>query len=129
MDIDITCDGEYELCEGRLTVRIYDRPEALDLAKKECTKFIDYGKIKQCLQLRTFENGDYIVVNSAGSRKKLNRLYTDCKIPVDKRRNIPLVTSGQEVVWAVGLRIGENYKVTEDTQKIIELNFNRRKQS
>ena len=40
-----------------------------------------------------------------------------------------LVTSGQEVVWAVGLRIGENYKVTEDTQKIIELNFNRRKQS
>lgn len=34
VDIDITCDGEYELCEGRLTVRIYDRPEALDLAKK-----------------------------------------------------------------------------------------------
>lgn len=129
VDIDITCDGEYELCEGRLTVRIYDRPEALDLAKKECTKFLDYGKIKQCLQLRTFENGDYIVVNSAGSRKKLNLLYTDCKIPVDKRRHIPLVTSGQEVVWAVGLRIGENYKVTEDTQKIIELNFNRRKQS
>ena len=42
---------------------------------------------------------------------------------------VALVTSGQEVVWAVGLRIGENYKVTEDTQKIIELNFNRRKQS
>ena len=123
MDIDIASDGVYELNSGRLLVKIYDRPELLDLSKKECTKYLDYDKIKKCLQLRTMKNGDYIVVNSEGARKKLNRLFTDAKIPADTRRDVPLVTSGSEVVWVVGLRIGENYKVTDNTHRIIEMTF------
>ena len=123
VDIDIASDGVYELNSGRLLVKIYDRPELLDLSKKECTKYLDYDKIKKCLQLRTMKSGDYIVVNSEGARKKLNRLFTDAKIPADTRRDVPLVTSGSEVVWAVGLRIGENYKVTDNTHRIIEMTF------
>lgn len=79
--------------------------------------------------MRTFVQGDHIVVNSSGSNKKLNRLFTDCKIPADVRQSIPLVASGSEIVWAIGVRIGENYKVTDNTQKIIEMRFDRRKQS
>ena len=89
---------------------------------------MDYDKINKCLQLRTYRKGDYIVVNSDGSRKKINRLFTDSKIPVDKRGQIPLIISGDEVVWAVGIRIGENYKITDSTRKILELDF-RRKES
>lgn len=123
VDIDMTGDGVYEMGNGRLTVRIYDRPEMLDLSKKECTKYLDYDRIIQCLQLRTMKKGDYIVVNSTGSRKKLNRLFTDAKIPADKRGEIPLVAAGPEIVWAVGLRIGENYKVTDNTRRILQVEF------
>ena len=123
VDIDMTRDGVYEMGNGRLTVRIYDRPKMLDLSKKECTKYLDYDRIIQCLQLRTMKNGDYIVVNSAGSRKKLNRLFTDAKIPADRRGEIPLVAAGSEIVWAVGLRIGENYKVTDNTRRILHMEF------
>ena len=119
----MTRDGVYEMENGRLTVRIYDRPKMLDLSKKECTKYLDYDRIIQCLQLRTMKNGDYIVVNSAGSRKKLNRLFTDAKIPADRRGEIPLVAAGSEIVWAVGLRIGENYKVTDNTRRILHMEF------
>ena len=123
VDIDMTRDGIYEMGNVRLTVRIYDRPKMLDLSKKECTKYLDYDRIIQCLQLRTMKNGDYIVVNSAGSRKKLNRLFTDAKIPADRRGEIPLVAAGSEIVWAVGLRIGENYKVTDNTRRILHMEF------
>lgn len=129
VDIDCEASGKYENRLGTLTVSIYDRPDNLNLAKKEYTKFLDYDKIGKCLQLRTFVQGDHIVVNSSGSNKKLNRLFTDCKIPADVRQSIPLVASGSEIVWAIGVRIGENYKVTDNTQKIIEMRFDRRKQS
>ena len=121
--IDMNGDGVYKIGGGCLTVRIYERPEMLDLSKKECTKYLDYDRIKQCLQLRTMEKGDYIVVNSSGSRKKLNRLFTDAKIPADRRPSVPLVAAGSEIVWAIGLRIGENYKVTDNTQRILEMEF------
>ena len=121
--IDMNGDGIYKIGGGCLTVRIYERPEMLDLSKKECTKYLDYDRIKQCLQLRTMEKGDYIVVDSSGSRKKLNRLFTDAKIPADRRPVVPLVAAGSEIVWAIGLRIGENYKVTDNTQRILEMEF------
>jgi tRNA(Ile)-lysidine synthase len=95
----------------------------LDLSKKECTKFVDYGKIKGSLQFRSWKKDDYIVINSAGSRKKINRLYTDCKVPAGDRDGVPLVVDGSQVVWAVGLRIGENYKVDKDTTWIAELDY------
>lgn len=123
VDIDTTENGVYDVAGGRLFVKIYDRPEKLDLSKKECTKYLDYAKIKQCLQLRTMKKGDHIVVSSTGSRKKLNRLFTDVKIPADKRNQIPLIAAGSEIVWVIGVRIGENYKVTDDTQRILELGF------
>jgi tRNA(Ile)-lysidine synthase len=129
IDIELEKDQE-EIVEktvenelGRLRVRVYKRPKNLDLSKKECTKFVDYGKIKGNLQFRNWKKDDYIVINSAGSRKKINRLYTDCKVPAGDRVGVPLVVEGSQVVWAVGLRIGENYKVDKDTTWIAELDY------
>lgn len=122
-DIDMHGDGVYYVPHGRVMVSFYDRPDDLDISKKEYTKCIDYDKIKQCLQLRTYRDGDYMIVNSSGARKKLNRLFTDSKVPQPERRDVLLVSSGSEIVWAVGIRIGENYKVTEDTKRIAELCF------
>lgn len=126
-DISMTTDGVYEIPQGRLIVRFFDRPEGLDLSKKEYTKFIDYDKIKQCLQLRTYTPGDYMVISSSGARKKLNRLFTDSRVPAADRQRVCLIASGQEVVWAVGMRIGENYKVTDGTVRIAELTFEQTK--
>lgn len=126
LNLSMSEDAVYDTQFGRLKVRIYDRPESFDIVKKEYTKCIDYDKIKQCLQLRTCRTGDYIVINSSGSVKKLNRLFTDSKIPQHMRGQVPLVCSGSEVVWAVGMRIGENYKITASTARIIELTLDRR---
>ena len=73
--------------------------------------------------MRTFEKGDRIIVGADGASKKVNRLFTDAKVPVDRRFRVPLVTSGSDVIWAVGLRMGEFCKVTDSTRIIVELQY------
>ncbi len=123
VELDMSVGREYDTLEGTLVIRIYDRPAELDLSKKEYTKYLDYDKINKCLQLRTFRRGDYMIVNSDGARKKLNRLFTDMKIPAGLRPDIPLIADGPEILWAIGFRLGENYKVTERTMRIAEIQY------
>ena len=45
----------------------------------------------------------------------------DAKIPREQRDSILLAADGQEIVWVVGYRISERYRVREDAEKIIQL--------
>ncbi len=116
-------DKMYTAPGGQMRVRVYDRPAGLDLTKKEYTKYLDYDRIDKCLQLRTYEKGDRITVSADGASKKVNRLFTDAKVPADRRVRVPLVASGSDVIWVVGLRIGEGCKVTDSTRIIVELQY------
>ncbi|MGN0394113.1 MAG: tRNA lysidine(34) synthetase TilS [Coprococcus sp.] len=108
---------------GKLIVHVYDRPENLDLSKKEYTKLIDYDKIRNDILLRNYLEEDYMVIAADGSKKKLNRLFGSYKIPADKRKSIPLVADGSEIIWMIGYRLSERYKVEDSTKKIMELEY------
>lgn len=104
---------------GSMKIDIFDRPVYLDLTKKEYTKFADYDRIQNNLTIRKYMENDYMVIAADGSSKKLNRLFSSCKIPVTDRPHIPLVASEHEIIWAVGVRFSEKYKVRQDTKKVI----------
>lgn len=99
-----------------------------DLIKKEYTKFIDYDKIRNDICVRSYTEDDYMVIDSAGSVKKMNRLFSIYKIPKEQRKGIPLLASGREIIWAVGMRIGENFKVDEHTKRIVCFEISVRKE-
>jgi len=48
------------------------------------------------------------------------------KIPQAWRERVPIVCSPQHILWVVGWRIDERVKVTEDTKKVLRLEFKRR---
>ena len=48
-------------------------------------------------------------------------IFIDEKIPMTRRRVLPLVVTGSEVVWAVGLRQSERFKVGKGTKEILRL--------
>ena len=108
---------------GNIKIEIFDKPVNIDLTKKEYTKFVDYDKIQNGITIRNFMEDDYIVIDAFGHTKKLSRLFSSCKIPSEERLHIPLVVSGHEVIWAVGVRLGENYKISENTKKIIKFEY------
>ena len=89
-----------------------------------CALSWDEIEKKGCdLLLRTRREGDYIVPLGMKGRKKLQDFFVDAKILQEKRDVFPLVCIGSEVLWIVGKRINENYKVREDTGKILLLEY------
>ena len=87
------------------------------------TKCFDYDKIKFGLQLRTRRDGDYLVADKAGHRKKLNRYFIDEKIPGRKRDEVLLLADGNHIIWVVGGRISEEYKVTDNTMNVLIVKY------
>ena len=75
------------------------------------------------MAVRTYQEGDYFIMNREGQHKKLNRYFIDRKIPADQRKKIPLVADGSHIVWIIGGRISEAYKVTDDTTTIVQLSW------
>ena len=123
-EYDIDKDGDIIL-EGNVTVkvRIFDRPSSLEIAQKTYTKWFDYDKIMNCVKLRTRRQGDYLTVNRSGGTKSLKDYFIDKKIPREERDSIPLIADGSHILWAVGFRISEYYKVSDDTGKILEISI------
>lgn len=93
------------------------------IPEKTYTKWLDYDRIKYDISVRTRKTGDYLTVNSQGHRKKLTRCMIDEKVPREQRDSIPLITEGSQVLWIVGGRMNERYKITSETKNVLEIKY------
>ena len=91
-----------------------------EIPQNRYTKWFDYDKIKDTLSVRTRQTGDYITLKD-GRRKTVKAYMIDEKIPRAERDEILLLAEGHHVLWIVGWRISEYYKVTEDTNYVLEV--------
>lgn len=89
--------------------------------KNDYTKWFDYDRIRNTILVRNRKTGDYFECNSDGSRKKLKKFFIDNKLPSEKRDGIVLLADGNHIMWIIGYRISEYYKVQNDTKKILKV--------
>ena len=54
---------------------------------------------------------------------KNNEYFIDEKIPQDKRKEMLLLADGSHILWVVGKRISDGYKITKDTKNVIEIQY------
>lgn len=94
------------------------------IPKNDYTKCFDYDKIKNTVLLRNRKIGDFYQFNSAGSKKKLKEFFINEKIPSEKRSGILLLADGNHIMWIVGHRMSEYYKVDDHTRKILVVKIN-----
>lgn len=87
------------------------------------TKCFDYDKIKFGLWLRTREDGDYLTIDALGHHKKLNQYYIDEKIPGYMRDGTLLLADGHSIMWVVGGRISEEYKISVRTKRVLWVRY------
>lgn len=103
------------------TFQVRSRKKNEKFEKNVYTKCFDYDKIKNIFFLRTRESGDFIVIDQQGSRKKLKKYFIDQKIDASQRDQLLLLANGSEIIWIVGYRISEFYKVSEQTEQVLEV--------
>ena len=94
------------------------------IPEKTYTKWFDYDKIKNTVQIRTRRPGDFLQVRSEGGHKKLKDYLIDSKVPQKQRDALILLAEDSHILWIVGWRISEAYKVTQETKRILEICVN-----
>jgi len=92
------------------------------LPDDERTAFFDHDKTSALL-VRTFLDGDRFVPLGMESGVKLKNFFISKKMPLHQRRQIPLLVSGEDIIWVLGQRIDERYKVTESTRRVLRVSI------
>ena len=105
---------------SRFDFQVFPAQNQQEIPKNQYTKWFDYDRIKDTLSVRNRRTGDYITLASGG-RKTVKSFMIDEKIPRESRDGILLLAEGSHILWIVGYRISEYYKVTEQTKNILQV--------
>jgi len=127
--------GEIVLKEAGIRIKVsLAEPEPLEGSKT--TKTSDFGKDSEArttmasfdaekltfpLTVRSRKRGDFFYPFGFGKKKKLQDFFTDEKVLRDERDRIPLIVSKEDVIWVVGYRADERFKVTGETKRVLKV--------
>lgn len=92
-------------------------------SKNDYTKLFDCDTIKDTLYVRMPEQEDYFIMNEKGNRKKLSRYFIDNKIPQQARKHKIVIADGHEILWIIGGRRCETYKINNNTKHVLLLMY------
>lgn len=84
----------------------------------------DPDRVGQQLSVRAWRSGDRFQPLGMDREKKVGRFMLDARVPRRWRSRIPLVLSGGRIIWLVGYRIDERFKVTHPAAAVLNLRFN-----
>ena len=127
-------EGEYFTPFGRFIIRILPfsamekngNVEYNDLKPRGADAFVafmDAEKLSGGFTVRTRRPGDrFHPVNSAW-RMKLKDFFISRRVDEKQRDRIPLVLSGGEIVFIPGLLISDEVKLTQETEKVMIIEF------
>ena len=91
------------------------------LPRSSDTVMIDYETVEFPLVIRSIDQGDRFRPLGAGGAKKVKDFFIDLKVPVKKRKEIPLVVFNEVIGWVGGYRIDDRTKVTEHTKTVLRM--------
>ena len=82
----------------------------------------DMGKFSLPLIIRNRIAGDFFCPKGMnGRRKKIKEYFIDLKIGRGERDRIPILTSPEGLLWIIGYRTDERFRVTSVTEKILQV--------
>jgi tRNA(Ile)-lysidine synthase len=90
---------------------------------------LDFEKLEFPLLIRKWQQGDYFQPLGMTGFKKVSDFLIDEKIPVHEKENIWLLCSGNKIVWIIGHRIDNRFKIRPETRDIIKIELKNKKLS
>lgn len=118
-----------ESCQGidhpiSLSLKSMQRTESFVIGTSLKTAMIDMDMLQFPLILRKWQKGDYFQPLGMKGYKKLSDFFVDEKISLPNKENTWLLANGEEIVWVIGLRLDDRYKITNKTTRILIVQCN-----
>ena len=82
---------------------------------------IDADSIQFPLTVRKWQKGDYFYPIGLKGKKKLSKFFKDEKLSLLDKENTWLLCSENDIIWVIGKRLDERFKVTKSTSKILKI--------
>ncbi len=114
-------DRTLQLAGGTLVATLLETvPERLDEGVP-LIAYVDADRIRWPLRVRRWRPGDRMQPLGMRGHRKISDLLTDLKVPVDRRDQCYVVCQNDEIVWLVGYRLADPFRVRPETRRVVKL--------
>jgi len=123
-DKEVTFEaGKIKLKIPNQEVRINEPGREGVISKINEMATLDAAKITFPILLRKWKQGDYFYPLGMQKKKKLSRFFIDQKISITDKEKIWVLESNKRIIWIIGKRIDDRFKITDKTKKMLTIAF------
>jgi len=112
-------ESELFLPNGQLTVENSSKLGEISASRL----YVDKDLLKYPLTVRKWEKGDYFYPFGMTGKKKVSKFFKDEKLSLPEKEQVWLLCSNNRIIWVIGLRADNRFKVTTDTNHILKISF------
>ncbi|MDL2265377.1 tRNA lysidine(34) synthetase TilS [Parabacteroides sp. OttesenSCG-928-G21] len=95
--------------------------KTLQLVKDKQYAYFDFDKLTFPLILRRWNPGDWFIPFGMSGKKKLSDYFADNKYSLLEKEKVWLLCAGADVIWIVGERTDNRFRVGETTKKVLRI--------
>lgn len=115
--IEIKDLGDYQKEGLKISLKLV---ESMNKTKNQFEAYFDFDKISFPLFVRPPKFGERFTPLGLNFSKKIQDFLTDLKVPKSIKWKIPILSDSKgDILWIIGLRISENYKVNKMTKRVL----------
>jgi tRNA(Ile)-lysidine synthase len=113
-------DETITFAEGKLT---FKRGANKEINASPGVAKLDASQITFPLLLRKWKQGDYFYPLGMQKKKKISRFLIDQKVSLTDKGKVWVLEMNKKIVWVVGMRIDDRFKMGERTGEVLEIAF------
>lgn len=104
--------------DAKLYYELGTKPKKIPATAQQA--WVDARELSWPLSIRYWQAGDrFSPLGMQGQMQKLQDFFTNQKISQFRRQQVPLLVNGDgRIIWVVGLRLDDRFKLQEDTDKV-----------
>ncbi|HOO83647.1 MAG TPA: tRNA lysidine(34) synthetase TilS [Prolixibacteraceae bacterium] len=127
--IDQSVNGLFYIEKGQdrtddpveMTLSLIDFSSDFKIPKSPNFAVLDFEKLSFPLMIRRWRTGEYFKPLGMSGFKKLSDFFIDQKMSIPEKENAWVLISDNKVVWIIGKRIDDRFKLTPNTKKVLQI--------
>ena len=105
----------------KLNFSKFELNKDFEIIKDSQIGLFDLDIIEFPIILRKWKKGDYFMPLGMKNLKKVSDFFIDNKLSILEKENTWILESGNKIIWIIGYRIDERFKVTDITKNILKV--------